>query len=121
MTTQKTKKKTSKKTNEKTVKTQSVAKQKTAQKETVAVKKEAVVESVQSSETATQKIPLVTKEVVYNYTNGDMNTDFVNATNDPYRMEVSDIGSTDFTIYIGASSYSILSVVYITLQYTKTS
>ena len=64
MTTQKTKKKTSKKTNEKTVKTQSVAKQKTAQKETVAVKKEAVVESVQSSETATQKIPLVTKEVV---------------------------------------------------------
>ena len=57
MTTQKTKKKTSKKTNAKTVKTKAVSKKRVSQKE-------ALVESVQASETVAQKIPLVTKEVV---------------------------------------------------------
>ena len=64
---------------------------------------------------------LVKKEIIYNYSNGDMNTDLANPTNNDYRMEVSDVGSTDFTLFIGTSAFSLISVIYATLQYTKSS
>ena len=64
---------------------------------------------------------LVKKEIIYNYSNGDMNTDLANPSNNDYRMEVGDVGSTDFTLFIGTSAFSLISVIYATLQYTKTS
>lgn len=64
---------------------------------------------------------LVKKEIIYNYSNGDMNTDLANPSNNDYRMEVGDVGSTDFTLFIGTSAFSLISVIYATLRYTKTS
>ena len=64
---------------------------------------------------------LVKKEIIYNYSNGDTNTDLANPSNNDYRMEVGDVGSTDFTLFIGTSAFSLISVIYATLRYTKSS
>lgn len=63
---------------------------------------------------------LVSLDAVWVYSNGDCNfATAVNVGDTNYLMKVWDFGTSDFTLHIGNSAYSIFDYVAFTIRYTK--